>query len=470
MLEQIEELAALLRRGGLRVSTAELLDAAGVARALGPADPAALRAGLRAALVKRCEDRPLFDELFDLYFLRRGQPSDETRGGPLAEVAASSELAVDDLERALDSLAAEMAAMTAAGRTALGAREADLATLVQGAGATAGLAGMSTPLQVGYYTYRVLEALGLEAGQREALEAIEAGRARGAYGDAMAAALGGLVARNAARIRDRAREHVRGEFRRHNLDHRRRAASASLGQRPLISLDARDQERVMAEIARLARVLRARAAPRRDRHRGRLDVRATLRRSLRTGGVPIEIVHRRRRPRRERLVILCDVSDSVRGVARFLLSLVHALQELFDGVHSFAFVAELGELTDRFRRDQLDRALSRALGGEVVNLFANSNYGAVFQQFTERHLGRVGSHTTVLVLGDGRSNYHPPQVDRFAAIARRAHRVIWLSPEPPPLWGVGDSAMRAYEPYCDEIAVASDLDSLRRVVEGLLAR
>jgi uncharacterized protein len=106
----------------------------------------------------------------------------------------------------------------------------------------------------------------------------------------------------------------------------------------------------------------------------------------------------------------------------------------------------------------------------VVNVFANSNYGRVFAAFADRHLGRLTSRTTILIIGDGRNNYHPTRVDALAAMRRRARQIVWLNPEPPPVWGFGDSAMKEYAPYCDKIAVARDLDSLREVVDQLIGR
>jgi hypothetical protein len=248
-----------------------------------------------------------------------------------------------------------------------------------------------------------------------------------------------------------------------------RAAARALSHKPLAILSEKEVEELRGEVERLARLLRARIhlVPRSPR-RGRLDLRRTLRRSLATSGVPFDLRRRERRPRRPRLVVLCDISDSVRNVSRFLLELVYALQVEFDRVSSFAFVAELGELTRLFRENKVDRAIALAYAGAVVNVFANSNYGRVLAAFASRHLGLVSRRTTVLIIGDGRNNYHPARVEALAAIARRARQVLWLNPEPPAAWGFGDSAMRDYAPLCDRVAVARDLDSLRGVVDDLV--
>jgi hypothetical protein len=230
-----------------------------------------------------------------------------------------------------------------------------------------------------------------------------------------------------------------------------------------------EMARLRVEVRRLARKLRTQASLRpRVRRRGRLDVRRTLRRSLSTGGVLVELRRRLRRVERPRLVVLCDISDSVRTVSRFMLELVYTLQELFDKVRSYVFVADLGEVTGLFRQHEIDTAVRLAYEGAVVNVAANSDYGRALEQFAARHLDAVTSKTTVIVIGDARSNYNPPNVERLAEVRQRAKRVLWLNPEAPAAWGFGDSAMRDYEPHCSKVVVANSLASLRKVVDGLV--
>ena len=271
-------------------------------------------------------------------------------------------------------------------------------------------------------------------------------------------------------VRQVVRDYVADEGQRRTAATRGAAAARALRHKPLAALTEREVTELRGEVARLARLLRARVQLRPHApHRGRLDLRRTLRRSLATSGIPFDLRRRERRPHRPRLVVLCDVSDSVKNVSRFLLELVYALQAEFERVSCFAFVAELGELTALFRDNKVDRAIELATSGEAVNVFANSNYGRALTAFTQRHLGLVTRRTTVLIIGDGRNNYHPPRAEALATIHRRARQVLWLNPEPPPAWGFGDSAMRDYAPHCDRVAVARDLDGLRRVVDDLIA-
>jgi uncharacterized protein with von Willebrand factor type A (vWA) domain len=125
---------------------------------------------------------------------------------------------------------------------------------------------------------------------------------------------------------------------------------------------------------------------------------------MRTGGVPFAPARRARRRDRPRLLLLCDVSDSVRAAARFMLEFVHAAHELFDRTRSFVFVSELGETTGLFAREPASVALGHAYGGSVVSVHDNSNYGRVLSEFERLHLGEIDRRTTVAILGDGRTN------------------------------------------------------------------
>ena len=198
------------------------------------------------------------------------------------------------------------------------------------------------------------------------------------------------MVRNFAAMRQASETTRRRPFARQNLDYARNLAIGQLVEKPLQSLSDSEIAELRRELLRLAYILRARFSHRPEKaDRGRLDLGKTLRHSLSTGGVPFVIHQRQRRRRKPRLVVLCDISDSVRNVSRFMLELVYTLQELFDRVHTFAFVAELGELTELFRQYDIDRAIELAYAGAVVNTFANSNYGRTLEQFVERHLDKI---------------------------------------------------------------------------------
>jgi uncharacterized protein len=191
---------------------------------------------------------------------------------------------------------------------------------------------------------------------------------------------------------------------------------------------------------------------------------------MRTGGVPFALVRRARKRDKPKLVLLCDVSDSVKSVARFLLELTYAAQELFAGTRSFVFVSELGETTALFSAEPIETALSRAYSGAVVPITHNSNYGRMLHAFEERVLGEVDRRTTVVVLGDGRTNYQGDAAEVLDAIRARARAVVWLCPEPRAQWATGDSAMPRYAPKCTRVLVvrcARDLEDAARLLMTL---
>jgi len=466
VIDRVAELAAHLRRGGLRVSTGEVIDASRAAAEVGLGEPRVLREALAAALVKRAQDRALFDEIFALTFLR----GEATHLAPVEELLVQGGVDRARARALLDRLAGELAGMSALARMALGAGVGGLAPLLRGGAAAVDLGRLASPLQVGFFTGRMLEEIGVAGAERE-LDALAARLGALGLGEDEAELIGQLLRGGGERLRRAVRDFVAAEARRQGAGARAEASAAALSRRPLAALTAAEVAALRAEVERLARLMRARIqleppAPR----RGRLDLRRTLRRSLATGGVPFEPMLRQRRPRRPRLVVLCDISDSVRNVSRFLLELVYAIEAQFDRVRSFAFVADLGELSPLLRENKVDRAIELAYAGAVVNVLANSNYGRVLATFAARHLGVVSRRTTVLIIGDGRNNYHPARADALAAIRRRARQVIWLNPEPPPVWGFGDSAMREYAPHCDRVAVARDLESLRAVIDEMVGR
>jgi uncharacterized protein with von Willebrand factor type A (vWA) domain len=151
-----------------------------------------------------------------------------------------------------------------------------------------------------------------------------------------------------------------------------------------------------------------------------------------------------------------------------MLQFVYTLQDLFSKVRAFVFVSDLGEATDLFARHDLDQAVQLAQSGAVINVYANSNYGRALRQFVERYLEAITTRTTVLIIGDGRNNYFPSEAWAVGRLRDRARAVLWLTPEQPASWVFGDSAMHDYKPHCTRIEVVHNLDSLRKVIDGLI--
>jgi uncharacterized protein with von Willebrand factor type A (vWA) domain len=224
-----------------------------------------------------------------------------------------------------------------------------------------------------------------------------------------------------------------------------------------------EAERMQLEdsLRRLAKTLHgALTHRRRVSPQGRVDSGRTMRRNMVYDGVPFNPVTLRRAEDRPRLVVLADVSLSVRATARFTLHLVHGLQDLFGQVRSFAFVADLVETTELFADHPVEQALGTVFGGDLLDVDANSNYGLAFGQFLDEHGSAVNRRTTVIVLGDARGNGNDPNTEAFVEITRRARETIWLTPEPRYSWALGRCDLPIYAEYCDRVRVVRDLTGL----------
>ncbi|WP_280481057.1 VWA domain-containing protein [Nocardia cyriacigeorgica] len=229
-----------------------------------------------------------------------------------------------------------------------------------------------------------------------------------------------------------------------------------------------EQARLEESLRRIARSLRG--APthrRRIAAGGTIDAARTMRSSMRFDGVPFAPVTVRRADSRPRLLVLADVSLSVRATSHFTLNLMHSLQDLFSRVQTYAFVADVVETTALFTEHRAERAVGELLGGDVIDLEANSDYGAVFRRFRADHANALTRRTTLLVLGDGRGNGNDPALAEFAELTRRARETVWLTPEPRYSWRLGSCDLPAYAEHCDQVHVVRGLRELAHTADAL---
>ena len=225
---------------------------------------------------------------------------------------------------------------------------------------------------------------------------------------------------------------------------RRRAAL----RRPFREMDPRDAEELVELASELSRRFRARfARRRRSGRRGRLDFRRTIRRSIARGGVPLDLVMRRRRPGCPDLVALCDVSGSVRHASEFFAALIAPVEDFFRRVRLFVFV-------DRAVEASVEAG--RLVPHEPIDFHAFSDYGRMLVDLERRSSQAFDRSTVVVVLGDARTNRRPPRADVLSRLASRSRTVWWLVPESPAEWGKGDSAIAAYRPFCDELLACAN--------------
>jgi uncharacterized protein with von Willebrand factor type A (vWA) domain len=238
-------------------------------------------------------------------------------------------------------------------------------------------------------------------------------------------------------------------------------------QRPLGRMAPADMARMKTAVQRLARQLAQRHARRRRvTLRGRLDLRRTLHASAAHGGVPFQLHFRTRRVDKPRLVVVCDVSGSVVAHVRFLMLFLYALHDAVGELRSFAFSNALTEVSALLSEQPFDDAMAAILKQAGSG---STDYGQAWVDLLDRYPDAVDGRTTVLVLGDGRSNHTDPRLDRLGEIADRARRLVWLCPEPPGRWGRGDSEMLRLRPLCHHVAHCATVADLERVIDGALA-
>lgn len=438
---RLEAFLSALRDADVPLAMSDALDAR---RAVGVVDwrrREQVRAALAACLLDRPGHRATFDRLFDIYFPASvGTPAGPREAGDLTEALAQA-IADGDTD-AMRRLADEAVATFGA----LARRDG-----------TTGYYGhrVTRAVQPGGLLRRLLDAEGLIDGDDD-LDA----RLRRAELD-----------RQVRAWREAVEEAVRRRLA--EADGVTQAAG-SIGEplpedRDLLRVSGSEAAEVQMAVRPLARRLASRLATRQRRaRRGQLDPRRTLRRSMDTGGVPIEPVLARRRPHRPELVLVCDVSSSVAAFARFTLLLCHAVQGQIGRVRSFAFIDALDEITNLFDVDDPEDALANlSTRARVVRFDGRSDYRAAFAALQHDHAEAITPRSTVIVLGDARNNYRPAGSDELALLAGRAKRLYWLNPEPQAQWDSGDSLASGYARHADAMVECRTLRQLASFVETL---
>jgi uncharacterized protein len=422
------EFAEELRAEGVGSGTAELLDAFAVLDEISWTEPEDFREALAATLAKSQEDRRVFELVFERFFFRAAEAAAiregvRERGGDDGIDAAHTDIDLDELRR-------QIAAALRGGSESL---MRDLARLAISAFARrdegSGVIGVDVQ--------RIRRALGLRPEPRPALPPDDPRRA-------------GLP-REALR---RFEALLRRELERGQIERTEQLPPS----RPLSELDRalpsgplQDLAAVHRVVAQLKRRLKTQGQETRGHRRhAHVDVRRTMRASLQTGGVPVDLRFKPVRPRRPEIYVLCDVSTSVTSASVFFLSVLHALHDSFRKMRSFVFIERISEVTDVFDRERDFRAVSEAIGRDagVADVSGYTDYGRVWSEFRELVEDDLHPRATVIVLGDARTNGRDPRADVFAEIAARAGRTFWLNPEPRLYWNYGDSVISSYERHC----------------------
>jgi uncharacterized protein len=412
-----------LREEGMAIGTSELLDAFAALEQVPWTSQPDFKGALAATLAKSLEDGRTFELVFDRFFFRAAE-AQASRHQITERRGRRQSIAVD-----LDALRQQIAAALRDGDEATLRDLARLAIAAFGRGEGSGVLGVDVQ--------RIRRALGLRTEPQPNLPADDPRR-------------DGLPRDQLRRFE----QQLRRELERDLIER-----TASLPpKRPLSELDRALPTGPIQDLAAVHRVvaqLKRRLASQGHELRGakrhaHVDVRRTMRASLQTGGVPIELKYRPRRPRRPEIFVLCDVSTSVTSASTFFLSVLHALHDSFRKLRSFVFIERISEVTEVFERERDFRTASEAISRDagVADISGYTDYGRVWTEFLSLIEDELHPRATVIVLGDARTNGRPPRDDVFAAITAKAGRTFWLNPEPRLYWNYGDSVISAYENYC----------------------
>jgi uncharacterized protein with von Willebrand factor type A (vWA) domain len=431
-----------LRAQGISVGPSETVDAGRVMTVLGLGNREELREGLACAVLRRADHRQTYDALFDLWWPAalggRTVLTDEDSGDAETPVP----MAPEDLE-AMRSMLLDLLTDNPDIGDLDERLVAMIAAIVEAHGRYTSSRGPS------YSSYQALKAMGLDQLEGRLLAGLLA-----PHDDDPSPTQQQIAKALAAQKIAQLRRMVEGETKRRTAeqlgrDHVQMYGIPQLAENVEFLRASGDQLRQMRRVvAPLARMLATRLAARRRRSRaGAIDLRKTLRKSMSTGGVPIDLVLRKPRPARPELVVLCDVSGSVAGFSHFTLLLVDALRQQFSRVRVFAFIDTTDEVTHLFGPDaDLAVAIQRITReAGVYTRDGHSDYGNAFVSFSENFHNVLSPRSSLLVLGDGRTNYRNPAVDVLAHMVTASRHAHWLNPEPRHLWGSGDSAVPRYE-------------------------
>jgi uncharacterized protein len=462
---RIVEFSEVLRQNGLKVSATETLDAVRALSEVGLADRGLTRTALRATLCKRASDVPTFERAFDFYFSGAARSLEGLDRSLAARLAEEGLLEGDELRMVvawLASLGGQLAPLT---RATLRGDRAQLAGLFREAALELDFSRLESSLQAGFFGRRLFAGAGGDALRSELATLGDELAARGVSARGLE-----IVGRQLSQALRQVEEAARAEVQR-QVKARLRQGAGSLGDKPLATLTRQELTRAEAAVRALAQKLKARLVKRRrSRRRGQLNPLRTLRKNISAGGIPMVPQFRSRRPERPDVVVLCDVSDSVRTTSKLMLLFTWTLQSLFARVRTFIFVSELGEVTRIVKEARAEEALDLAASSGVISVAANSNYGRALAQFARVHLGSVTRRTTVLIIGDGRNNFHAPNTWALEDLTRKAKRVVWIATEPATNWGSGDSEMATYARAVSQVVVVRTLDDLTRVAAQLVPR
>lgn len=497
MDHRIVEFIAGLRAAGVRISISESQDAFFAANFMGVASREDFRHSLRATLVKEVNDQPIYEDLFPLYFGADSPPMlnlnddlspeeqqmlqqalrallehlRQQQQGQDQQNSEQSQMGQRNQSRQDQSLSSQLNSLMQLLQALLQGQNFSQEALDQ-AGQQAGLQNARQPYEQRWAQSRMMRQLGIQILEQLMKQLPELLEQLGMSQKSIDQLMEGMeankeaLAEQIARYAGRSVAEQRAEEDQKNRDMQQ---PDDLMHRPFDRLTEAEADQLRHEVRRLVAQLRSRVALRRKRAKsGTLDAKKTIRANLRYGGVPLELKYKHRHLK-AKLVLICDLSTSMRNTVSFLLRMVYELQDQISSAHSFGFVSDLGNITEDFAEHPPDKAVEIVLARpDLQPGYYSTDLGNSLNTLMTHFAATIDHRTTVVFVGDGRNNHRDPRLDLMDQIKRRSKRLIWLNPEHPRLWGTGDSDMLEYFPLASAVHRVSNMAELTRAVDKLL--
>lgn len=457
MDQRIAQFIAALRASGVRISLAESADAFKAIEEMGIQDRDAFRYSLRSTLVKEASDLETFEKLFPMFFQSSQPPPmmDASRGMSPQDAKM--------MAKALRQFSQQLRQMMEKLLKGEPLSRQELDQLDRMINADENITDMRYQ---NWLAHQMEEALNFPE-VRKAIEDLMRMLREMDMNRQQVDQLREMLQANQQAMQEQVHQHA-GQTIAKNLAHKPRKEDAEGAlNRPFRALSEEDMHALRKEVRRLAAALRTRLALRMKRAKtGQLDPKGTLRANLKHDSVPIDLRHRDRKMK-PKIIVICDISTSMRYVSELMLSMLNAIQDQISKTHAFAFIDHLEYVTPYFQgRDPAEAV--REILYRMPSGHYNTNLGYSLENFVKAHMDTIDHRSTFIIVGDGRNNYNDPRIELFQQIARRTRNVIWLNPEPMGLWGTGDSDMLKYAPYCGRTFQVSNLSQLAAAVDHLL--
>lgn len=477
-----------LREADLPISPAETLEAHRAIDMVGWENRELLRDSLAVTLAKSEFEKERFDDCFDRFFAVKefdtsrdsssndndedgdpGEPGQQNDGAQGQGGEGGGEGGEGEASGGgggggapAEPTAAQLGELSELSQMLLNNDRAGLETRMAESAENSGVREIVLFTQIGQFTRRIAEGMGLEDLDEDLADLRDAGMA----GDREAEGLGQRLNALRGRMMERIRDYVEQQLALQAAGKSRRIREELLEQVRLTNIERRDYQMMQELVRKMAKKLVVLHSRRKKKsQRGQLDIRRTMRKNAGYDGMIIEPQWRRTKIDRPDVHVLCDVSGSVANVARFLLMFLYSLQEVLPKVRSYAFAGELHEVTHQFQTKPIEEAVV-----SIMEDFAYmpTDYGRSLMDFRDIGLDDVDYRSTVIILGDARSNYADPRTEIVRTIYDRSKRLIWLNPEGRLQWGTGDSEMLRYAPSCHQVEVCNSLKHLERIVDRVL--